>query len=181
MHDTLLTSRNGNTDAFQKLVETYQGYAYSLAVRFLGNEEDALDVTQEAFIRIWKHLPNFDSRCKFTTWMYRIVTNLCIDRVKTGNRREQEMPPGFQEQLMAAVDIEDENIKKQLAGIITGFAADLTPRQQAVFVLRDLQDLSVVEVAEVLDISKSSVKSNLCYARQNIRKRLEHLEQNRRR
>ncbi|MFC2145837.1 RNA polymerase sigma factor [Acidobacteriota bacterium] len=83
IRDILLASQNGDTRAFEKLVETYQGYAFSLARRFLGNEEDAQDVVQEAFIRVWKHLPAFDYRCKFTTWMYRIVTNLCLDRVKS--------------------------------------------------------------------------------------------------
>lgn len=180
IREALPASRDGDTGAFQKLVERYQGYAFSLAVRFLGNDEDAQDVTQETFIRIWKHLSKFNYRCKFTTWMYRIVINLCLDRVKSKNKREQEMPTGFQDLLAGNTDIEDENIKKQLARVITTLAAELTPRQRAVFVLRDLQDLNVAEVAHVLDISKSSVKSNLCYARQNIRKRLEQLEKNRR-
>jgi RNA polymerase sigma-70 factor (ECF subfamily) len=77
------------------------------------------------------------------------------------------------------IDLEDKSIKEELAVIITGLAAELTPRQRAVFVLRDLQDVSAAEAAQILGISKRSVKSNLCHARQNIRKRFEQLEKKR--
>jgi RNA polymerase sigma-70 factor (ECF subfamily) len=113
--------------------------------------------------------------------MYRIVINLCLDRIKTMNRSVNDMPVDFQDQLTGEVDVEDQNIKKQLVGMIAAMAAELAPRQRAVFVLRDLQDLNVAEVADILGVSKSSVKTNLCYARQNIRKRLEQLEKKRRR
>ncbi len=183
IRDILLASQNGDTGAFEKLVKTYQGYAFSLAWRFLGNEEDAQDVVQETFIRVWKHLSAFDYRCKFTTWMYRIVTNLCLDRVKSLKRKEKilssnpmDSSENLWENVTEDIDLEDKNIKEELAGIITGLAAELTPRQRAVFVLRDLQDVSIAEAAKILGISKSSVKSNLCHARQNIRKRLEQLE-----
>lgn len=180
--EILLSSRQGDTGAFRTLVETYQGYAFSLAVRFLGNEEDAQDVVQETFIRIWKHLSTFDFRCKFTTWMYRIVINLCHDRSKARNRQERLLNPGSPGNapvhMTAPLNLEDENIKKELVTVITSLAEELTPRQRAVFVLRDLQDLGVAEVSQILGISKNSVKSNLSYARQNIRKKLQQLERN---
>jgi RNA polymerase sigma-70 factor (ECF subfamily) len=183
IRDILLASQNGDTGAFEKLVETYQGYAFSLASRFLGNEEDAQDVVQETFIRVWKHLSAFDYRCKFTTWMYRIVTNLCLDRAKSLKRKEKtslhnpmDSARNLWENVTEDINLEDKNIKEELAAIITGLAAELTPRQRAVFVLRDLQDVSIAEAAQILGISKGSVKSNLCHARQNIRDRLEQLE-----
>jgi RNA polymerase sigma-70 factor (ECF subfamily) len=118
----LLACREGDTGAFQLLVETYQGYAFSLAVRFLGNGEDAGDVVQETFIRIWKHLRTFDFRCKFTTWMYRIVINLCRDRIKAQNRRNKhlrpDVAPGCQLEITSHDDQEDAAVKKDLAAVI---------------------------------------------------------------
>ena len=184
--EILLASQKGDLNAFRVLVETHQSYAFSLAARFLGNEEDAHDITQETFIRIWKHLPAFDFRCKFTTWMYRIVINLCRDRNKKRNRQNKLLDPGSPENtavlqaapinLINLINLEDENIKKELAAIITSFAGELPPKQQAVFILRDLQDQSVTEVSQILGISKSSVKSNLSHARQNIRNKLQQME-----
>jgi len=178
--EILLASQKGDLNAFQTLVETHQRYAFSLAARFLGNNEDAHDITQETFIKIWKHLPTFDFRCKFTTWMYRIVINLCRDRNKKLNRQNKLLDPGSPENTAVPrttpINLEDENIKKELATIITAFAGELPPKQQAVFILRDLQDQSVTEVSRILGISKSSVKSNLSHARQNIRNKLQQLE-----
>lgn len=180
INEILLASRRGDTNAFQTLVETYQGYAFSLAVRFLGNDEDACDVVQETFIRVWKHLPTFDFRCKFTTWMYRIVINLCHDRNRAQRRQDrllESVSPGdFPFPLTSTDNLEDHNVRKELAAIITALARELTPRRQAVFVLRDLQDQSAAEVSQILGISKGSVKTNLSYARRNIRKKLRELE-----
>lgn len=179
-----MSCQSGDSTAFRTLVENHQDYAYSLAIRFLGNEEDARDTVQETFIRVWKHLPSFDFRCKFTTWMYRIVINLCLDRTKSQKRREMLLQPealeNFREQCTAGIDLEDENVKKELAALITAFAAELAPRQRAVFILRDLQDESVKGVSQILGISKGAVKSNLSHARKAIRLKLEQLENNRR-
>jgi RNA polymerase sigma-70 factor (ECF subfamily) len=183
----LLSSQQGDTAAFRKLVETYQGYAFSLASRFLGNEEDALDVVQESFIRIWRYLHTFDHRCKFTTWMYRIVINLCRDRIKAQSRRDRFLLPDSSGNLPALLnitgenDLEDKNTNEELAAVITTLAGELPHRQRVVFVLRDLQDVSVEEASQILGMSTSSVKSNLSYARKNIRLRLEQLEKNGRR
>jgi RNA polymerase sigma-70 factor, ECF subfamily len=187
-NDTLVhlvrESRTGNINAFQKLVETTQGYAYSLAIRYLGSEEDAGDVVQEAFIKIWKNLGTYDYRCKFTTWMYRIVINQCSDRYRANSKiRNQSVsvPPDSLRRLNGqyeAGNLEDENIKKQLAAVVTKLATQLTPRQRAVFVLRDLQNERIDSVSQILGISKGAVKSNLTHARRNIRLMLENLEKN---
>lgn len=177
--ELLRACREGDRNAFQRLVETCQGYAFSLAIRFLGNEEDAGDIVQETFIRVWKHRHRFDFRCKFTTWLYRIVVNLCYDHGRARNRQNglfDSNSPELPLQWATPIDLEDNKIKKELAAIIAGLARQLTPRQQAVFVLRDLQDLDVAEVSEILGISKGSVKSNLSLARRNIRDKLRQLE-----
>ncbi|MCP4158146.1 MAG: sigma-70 family RNA polymerase sigma factor [bacterium] len=93
MKDILLACQKGDTSAFRKLVELNRDYVFALAVRYLGNEEDAGDVLQETFIRVWKHIDNFDFRCKFTTWLYRIVINLCNDCARSQQRHIKHLLP----------------------------------------------------------------------------------------
>ncbi len=179
MNDTLLEeliqqSRTGDLRAFEKIINMHKNFSISVAWRFFGNEEEVEDIVQETFIRIWKYLPRFDFRCKFTTWMYRIIVNICLDRIKYENRKRKNL--GHQEDaslieyLPGGSDPEEEGIKRNLASIITQLAKKLTPKQRSVFILRDLQDLNLEEVSQILNISIGSVKSNLYYARNRIRK-----------
>ena len=89
------------------MVEQFQSYAYSLAFRLVLNEDNAKDIVQESFIRIWRHISNYDSNILFTTWLYKIVTNLCYDNLKSSKRRnnaklnreqrsDQENPAAFE-------------------------------------------------------------------------------------
>lgn len=174
--DMILLSRQGDLSAFQQLVEHYQHYAYILAFRLLGNDEDAKDAVQETFIRVWKHIKNFNLSSKFTTWLYRIVTNLCLDRIKAQKRKNRVFSQdGEQNQLLVAgseKNPEENCINKDLAGTIIHLSETLKPKQRVVFVLRDLQDLDMNEVARITGMSVNSVKSNLFYARRNIREKL---------
>lgn len=179
--DTLIERcRRGDGDAFRRLVETHQGYAYALAFRLLCDGEAARDVVQESFIRVWKHLSEYRPTIKFTTWMYRIVVNLSYDRLKTDRRRNRLMTTdgewGSPMDIADPASMEQQIADRDLAGKIRRLAGTLPEMQRLVFTLRDLQDLSVRETAEILAISVASVKSNLSHARQAIRKRLEPLE-----
>jgi len=172
-------SKRGDSDAFRHLVERHQSYAFTLAFRLVCDEETAKDVVQESFIRIWKHLQEYDPAIKFTTWLYRIVVNLSFDQLKMDKRRkrvienEQELDERF------ALDnnvAEQGFVNRDLAERIRSVAARLPLKQRLVFVLRDLNDLSVRETAEALAMSGGSVKANLSYARQAIRKQMEQLD-----
>jgi RNA polymerase sigma-70 factor (ECF subfamily) len=175
-HDLIVRSIEGEPEAFRQLVEYYQGYAYSLAARLLANEDDALDVVQESFIRVWKHLAKYDPRARFTTWLYRIVTNLSYDRIKANNRRVRVIASGSDEVMDSVpeqVRSTDEVLQtRQTLEEINKLAGDLPPRQRIVFVLRDLHNLSIREVTEITGIPSGSVKTNLYHARQAIRGRL---------
>lgn len=169
-------SQRGDLEAFRRLIESHQHYVFSLAFRLTGDSDDAEDIVQETFVRVWTHIRRFDFRSKFTTWMYRIVVNLCHDLFKQRRRREQSMQSHWR--TIEGVDLEADNIEiagemKQLANLVVSLAGHLPPRQREVFVLRDLQELSVAEVADILGVSKSAVKANLSYARQNIRRLME--------
>ena len=169
----------GDREAFQILVGRYQGFVYSLAIRYLANDEDARDVVQETFFRVWQHLKRFNRLNKFTTWLYRIVINLCLDLIRSRRRKSHpQLDPNETKdgQIAYQPGYEAESIRKDLARRIIDWAQDLTDRQRTVFILRDLEGLDMEEVAEITGISRAAVKSNLCHARKNIRKRIIHSE-----
>ena len=163
----------GDLAAFERLVRTHQQYAFSLAVKFLSDEAEATDVVQESFLRVWKHIDTYNPDQKFTTWLYRIVANLCIDRLRS-LQRERRVFPSLRPDL-ALEGIPDErnwetlHSHQQLAEIVLMLSDRLSEKQQLVFTLRDLQDLSVDEVANITGLSVGSVKTNLHYARKYIR------------
>jgi RNA polymerase sigma-70 factor (ECF subfamily) len=163
--------------AFRQLVEEHQKYAFSLAFRVLQDEEDARDVVQETFIRVWRNLHSYDGRAKFTTWLYTITVNLAYDLLKSRTRKRRWiLEPGSAQDSVGATQEEMNIVNRDLAAKIKELAGSLPPKQQLVFVLRDLQDLPVDEVAQVLSMSTSAVKTNLCYARRFIRAHMQQLE-----
>lgn len=178
--DLLVRCKRGDTAAFRSLVERYTRYAFALAFRFVADEDDAEDIVQDSFIRVWNNLAMFDERKKFSTWFYRIVVNLCYDRL----RRERRWRSLFQvakpdesvEGMDETADVHEKTANEDLAFHIRRFAERLPLKQRTVFILRDLQDLSIDEVAEIMHISAASVKTNLCYARQSLRRMMETLE-----
>ena len=181
--DILIRCKQGDVAAFGILVDKHQNYAYTLAFRLLCNEEDARDAVQESFVRVWRHISKYNFRAKFTTWLYRIVTNICLDKIKARSRAKNVLPYSIDDfsdnQFQSDENMEKSVTIKDFTHIISQLVEELNEKQRIVFTLRDLQDLSIEEVASVTRMSKNSVKSNLYYARQNIRKKLENMNINR--
>jgi RNA polymerase sigma-70 factor, ECF subfamily len=182
MEDLIERAKDGDVHAFRNIVVEYQSYAYTLALRFLYDECDAEDVVQESFIRIWNHLHDFDSKKKFTTWMYAIVVHLCYDKTKSNKRRnrifERINNHTSELNIPGTIHVEEEFIAKETLSLIQYFAEGLSEKQRMIFLLRDLQDLSMEEVSAITGLSASSIKTNLFYARQSIRKKLVKVETN---
>lgn len=170
--------RSGDTAAFEELVRQYQPYAYSLAARMLGNEQEAEDAVQEAFIRVWRSIDRYDPAVRFTTWLYRIVTNLCLDHLRSRRRRNwvtiSDDSDERNSDLQAGSDPSDQTSGEDLLSIIRKLSYVLPETQRTVFVLRDLQDLSIQEVCSITGLSQGSVKTNLHYARRKLREQLIH-------
>lgn len=171
--DLVVSIRRGERNAFTSLAKRHYPFAHALALRIVCNEEDARDITQEAFVRVWRNLDRFDENTRFTTWLYRIVTNLGLDLLRarkrqpnpgTGNPGGEPADPGTPETILNNNDI---------ARIIHRLSGDLPETQRIVFVLRDLQDLSIETVCSVTGLTGESVRTNLHYARRRIRERLE--------
>ncbi len=173
-------SKKKDHKAFEKLVEHYQSYAFSLSFKLVCNDEDAKDIVQESFIRVWQHIHKFNINTKFTTWLYKIVFNLSLDKLKANKRRkyvavDTEHVTILFDKLVDA-DTETDIANKDLAMLISSLANELTPKQKAVFILRDLQGAEMDEISEITSMSKGTVKSNLYYARLNIREKLKRIE-----
>ena len=170
-------SQQGDTKAFARVLRAHYSYAYGLALRLVLDESDADDVTQEAFVRIWKNLHRFDPDTRFTTWLYQIVTNLSLDMIRSRKRRPltavrvpDDIPAGI------AADTGNPEVltgNRDMIELIERLAGDLPETQRLVFTLRDIQDLSIEEVCDCTGLSSESVRSNLHYARKRLRGRLE--------
>jgi RNA polymerase sigma-70 factor, ECF subfamily len=132
---------------------------------------------QDTFVRIWKHLDDYDGRCCFTTWIYTIAFNLCLDKTKAlKRRREEPFPQNYENRADCQLQAMDQGAYIDHAGlgkVIRSLAGKLSTVQRLVFVLRDIQDLPVEEVCEITGFDAGKVKSNLYYARKFIREKLE--------
>lgn len=173
--------RRGNKDAFRELVERYQRKILSVAVGMLHNQDDALEVTQEAFVKAYGSLDRFKGESSFYTWLYRIVVNLAIDRRRRERRHgtvSLEDRPGGGEDLEA--DLPSQRLMDpyqraksiQLGERLRTAIDELTPDQKAVILLREVEGLSYEEISHVMQCPKGTVMSRLHYARKALQEQL---------
>jgi RNA polymerase sigma-70 factor (ECF subfamily) len=157
----------GDYRAFRTLVETFQGFVYSIAFRFTRDEAESEDLTQETFIRLWKNLDRYNAEFKLKTWLGKIVTNLALDHLKSGRKKNEKMRLALHDELNVQSHEQPEALwnAHELQQLVLKLSEQLTPKQRAVFVLRDLEQLAVDEVCVILEMSAGNVKSNLYYAR----------------
>jgi RNA polymerase sigma-70 factor (ECF subfamily) len=152
-------AQEGNRAAFEVLVRHYDQSVLRLALHLTGSESDAQDVYQEAFLKAYKNLGSFRFECSFYTWIYRIVTNLCLDHLRKRNVRKEEAP--------VAVDASGEEYSR-LEQIGTAWSA-LTPRERMVFELKHYHGLKLRTVGEMLNTTEETAKNTLFRATQKLR------------
>ena len=171
-------ARAGDQDAFERLVLDNQNKVYSLAVRLVADREEAADLAQEAFLKAWQNLPSFQGESSFSTWLYRLTTNLCIDWLRRQKRRQETAP---------AVSLDDEEagwaepadweqdphrkLEQSERGRALARGLERLPEyQRRPLVLRELSGLSYQEIAQALDLDLGTVKSRIARARLALRK-----------
>jgi RNA polymerase sigma-70 factor (ECF subfamily) len=159
--DLVSRAQAGRLDAFEELVRRHRLATYRVALRMLGDDGDAEDATQDAFVQAWRSLGGFRADAAFSTWMYRIVTNRCLNMLRA--RRRTEPLPQDREAPASRPDRIAEG-RWQVQDLARAIAR-LTPEQRAPLVLRELQGCTYDEIAEALDLSISAVKSRLHRAR----------------
>ena len=174
--DLIKQCREGDLLSFKKIVDRYQRPMIAVAYRMLGNYEDARDVSQEAFVRVYSSIESFDESRKLSSWLYRIVTNLCIDMLRKRKRHSiySTLEDGSFASTTQSIMSELEN--KDKYAILMKSIDRLTPRQKSVIVLRDIQGLPSKEVAKILGCSEATVRAHLFVARKRLRKIYERLE-----
>jgi RNA polymerase sigma-70 factor, ECF subfamily len=156
--------RGGDMDAYEVLVRRHRNRIYRIALRMLGNTHDAEDVAQDVVIQLWTALSGFAGSSTFTTWLYRIVVNRCLNHLRRHrNTRlilDTDPPP--------APGAEDAVIAKQRADATLHAIASLPPELRAVLVLRQMEGLSYREVAAITNLSESTVRGRLHRARMQL-------------
>ena len=174
--DIISRCKQGDREAFRWVVETHQRMVFSLALKMLCDEEEAKDMVQETFIRVWQSIRSYDPQKTFSTWVYTIASRLCIDRLKRV-RRIVALPSDEMALRRFATDgdnqLELEN--REWVSIVRTIAEGLSDKQRLVFTLCQLEGLSSAEVEQITGLDARQVKSNLYVARQTIRKRLTDL------
>ncbi len=176
-------SVEGDLQAFEELVLTYQSKVYHLTFRYMGNEEDAYDMFQETFIKAYRSLPSFKGRSSFGTWLYRIASNVCLDELRSRKRRiltlSLDEPAGTLDGNELEKEIADTSHsaellyeQKELSLSIQQVLDQMKREHKNVIILRDIMDLSYEEMAEVLDCSIGTVKSRLSRARKILKEKL---------
>lgn len=180
MQDELLIRRaqRGDADAFEQLLLEHQKNVYNLCYRMAGNPDDAMDLSQETFLRAWRCLDQYQFASAFSTWLYRLCSNICIDFLRR-RRRQQTVPLTFEdadgeEQTYAVPDAQplpEEQVELKLTReILQAAMAQLLPEHRAVLQLRVVNEMSYEQIADVLDIQIGTVKSRLSRARNQLKK-----------
>jgi RNA polymerase sigma-70 factor (ECF subfamily) len=175
--------KKGDQKAFRILVERYQGRVYALALSMLHNRQDALDVSQEAFIKVHRYLGNFQGSASFYTWLYRITYNLCIDQLRRSGRmqsvdyddkiqRETTTDPGNLQPKLSEGNPARTLQRRELAEKIQEAIDELPSYHKGVIIMREIEGMSYKEMAEVMQVSKGTIMSRLHHARQKLQKAL---------
>ncbi len=170
--------KQGDRHAFARLIAEFQKAVFSVAIRLLCNEEDAKDATQETFIKVWCHLKEYDSSKKFATWLYSIVTNHCMDKLRSphSNRKAGNwVDENLMKRFLSDDNAESQLMNADLAKLIQMATESLTPKQKLVFTLRYLEEMEMDEIAEISGMTTDQIKSNLYLARNQMQEKLKRI------
>jgi RNA polymerase sigma-70 factor (ECF subfamily) len=182
--DLIREAQRGDRSSFDSLVRRYDQSVLRLALHMLGNEQDAQDVHQEAFLKAYRHLGNFRFECSFYTWLYRIVTNLCLDHLRRRKSRREDPATVLDsrgDEMDLLSNISDtramanparELDRKRMGESINEALAKLTPRERTVFELKHYQGLKLRTIGEMLSTTEETAKNTLFRATRKLRMHL---------
>jgi RNA polymerase sigma-70 factor (ECF subfamily) len=171
-------AQKGDQDAFASLVDEHQRYVYNLALRVVKDENEALDLAQETFVRAWTALPNFKGKSQFRTWLYRIVTNLCYNRLPNLRRSLNDLGDDVMENVPETnfnnpvQEFESNETRRHLHKAIE----NLDEKYRLLITLRYQNELSYDEIASTLNLPLGTVKTGIFRAKEQLRKTLAQLE-----
>jgi len=170
-------AKRGDEDSFEALILSCKGKAYNIALRYMQNEEDAMDVLQESFIKIYRHLNKFNEESRFDTWVYRIVVNTCNDMIRK-NKKYGQTDSVYKNEDNEDVFLETADKdpgpgelleQKETGSHILKCLGLLGLEHKEVLILRDIKGFSYEEISEILDCSMGTVKSRISRAREKFK------------
>ena len=178
---------DGDKNAFNDIMNRHEKSILNFAYRMLSNRTEAEDVTQEVFLRAYKNIETFEARAKFSTWLFKIARNLCLNKLRhtfrfptfsidkpiKGNERDLQIQIEDKKQVSPSLNI----LKKELQNIVRTALDSLPKNQKIAVVLRRYEDMSYEEIAMIMNCSVSAVKSMLNRAKQTLKNRLKHYAQ----
>lgn len=179
--ELIRAAQAGDRSSFDTLVRRYDRSVLRLALHMLGHEQDAQDVHQEAFIKAYRHLANFRFECSFYTWLYRIVTNLCLDQLRRRKSRKEDPSTAIDssgDEMDLLANISDDRAmsnpareleRKQMSTAIAQALDELTPRERMVFELKHYQGLKLRTIGEMLSTTEETAKNTLFRATRKLR------------
>ena len=173
-------AQHGDTEAFEHLVRSYDQNVLRMAFNLLHSQEDARDIYQEAFLRVYRNLPKFRFDCSFSTWLYRIVANLCLDQIRKRKVRKEtgsavETAAGEVDRLQfiperrADVDPQRQLMSAEVHSRINQVLEHLTPRERIVFEMRHFQGMRLRAIGDSLGVTEEAAKNCLFRATQKMR------------
>lgn len=176
--ELVLRAKRGDDEAFARLMQDNEKRIYNLTLRMTGNPEDAMDLAQEAFLNAWRGLKFFKGDSAFSTWVYRLASNACIDHLRRKKRRQDiDLPIPTHEEEDSQPDIPDDRFRpeqelerQELRRAVAQGLEQLSDEHRQVLVMREINGLSYQEIADVLALEAGTVKSRLARARISLRK-----------
>ncbi|TKJ35880.1 hypothetical protein CEE39_00690 [bacterium (candidate division B38) B3_B38] len=168
--------QRGDWQAFEELVERKRQRIFWIAYQITGDEDGALDITQETFIKLWQRIGRFQRGRKFNTWLYRMVVNGSIDYLRNKKRGAGGVSAveGMAEELPSIQpDAEKKLLIKELQAIFNCLASRLPPKQRAAFVLKEIHGFSIREIAKIMRATQSTIRNNLWLAKKFLREQIE--------
>lgn len=187
----IAAAQAGNRAAFEELVHRYDREVLRLALNLMRRPEDARDAYQEAFLKVYRNLHRFRSECSFFTWLYRVVTNVCLDHLRRRQARPEDQAPepssgraeetGIgdfferQREHRPTLDPERRLIGKEIEARIAAAMQCLSPRERVVFEMKHYQGLKLRAIGEALGTTEETVKNSLFRATRKLRTQLEEL------
>lgn len=171
-------AQKGDQAAFEQLLDHYQKPVYHQALRLVGNPEDAADVTQEVFLKVWKHLPSFRGESSFSTWLYRLTDNAALDLIRREKKRRGDSSLDDEEGALTlpadpAPTPHQAIEQKELHQAVAEGLAQLSEEHRQVLVMREINGLSYEQIGSILDLSPGTVKSRIARARISLAKFLQ--------
>lgn len=165
--------RGGDEGAFEQLVRRKTSKVYALCHRVIGNAEDAKDISQLVFLKLWENLDKYDPSYAFDTWLYRLVTNVGIDFLRNKKSRENAVNSNLR--LVKTSSDAEQTVtvqRKEIELVFQQVSSGLSPKQKTVFVMAEMEDLRSSEIAKILGCRESTVRNHLFNARKLMQQQL---------